>query len=108
MLSCGPNAAAWAFIAAGVGAKLYRTTGPAPNPQPAPTAALLVPADEWRLLVSVGGGVSYTFDNHLLLRFDLRDYITPFPRKLFVPANGATDRGLFQMFTPMFSVGYWF
>src|SRR4051812_14806101 len=81
------------FLAGGVGAKYYRTTGPEPNPQPAPGDATLVRTNEWRLLVSVGGGVSYRLRNHLVVRGDLRDYIPPFPRKLFVPANNATDRG---------------
>jgi len=96
------------FLAVGVGAKYYRTTGPEPNPQPAPAEATLVRANEWRLLTSVGGGVTYRFANHLLVRGDLRDYITPFPRKLFVPGPNATDRGLFQMFTATVGVGYWF
>jgi hypothetical protein len=96
------------FAAAGLGAKYYRTTGPEPNPQPAPAEATLVRTNEWKLLVSVGGGVTYKFANHLLLRFDVRDYITPFPKKLFVPGNGATDRGLFQQFTPIVGVSYWF
>jgi hypothetical protein len=43
-----------------------------------------------------------------LVRADIRDYITPFPKKLFVESNGATDRGLFQQFTPMFGISYWF
>ena len=96
------------FIAAGLGAKYYRTTGPEPGTQPAPEAATLVRANEWKLLVSVGAGVTYRLDNHLLLRADFRDYITPFPKKLFVEANGATDRGLFQQFTPMLGISYWF
>ena len=96
------------FFAIGAGAKYYRTTGPEPNPQPAPSEATLVQANEWRFLASVGGGVTYRLRSHLLVRADFRDYITPFPRKLFVPAVGATDRGLFQMFTTTVGIGYWF
>jgi hypothetical protein len=96
------------YFAIGAGAKYYRATGPEPNPQPAPAEATLVRANEWRFLASVGGGVDYRFRNHLLVRGDLRDYITPFPRKLFVPGANATDRGLFQMFAVTFGVGYWF
>jgi hypothetical protein len=96
------------FFAAGIGAKYYRTTGPEPNPQPAPREATLVRANEWKLLVSLGAGVTYRLHNHLLVRADIRDYITPFPKKLFVEADGATDRGLFQQFTPMVGISYWF
>jgi len=96
------------FFAIGAGAKYYRTTGPEPSPQPAPAEATLVKANEWRFLTTVGGGVTYRLRNHLLVRGDFRDYITPFPRRLFVPGANATDRGLFQMFTTTVGVGYWF
>lgn len=96
------------FVAVGVGAKYYRTTGPEPNPQPAPAEATLVRMNEWRFLVGVGGGVTYRFRNHMFVRGDFRDYITPFPGKLFVPGANATDRGLFQMFTTTVGAGYWF
>lgn len=96
------------FAAVGAGAKLYRATGPEPSPQPAPAEASLTRAKEWRFLASVGGGVSYRLRQHIVVRGDFRDYITPFPRKLFVPGPNATDRGLFQMFTTTFGVGYWF
>ncbi len=92
------------YVALGVGAKYYRTTGPEPNPQPAPQAAELVEVNQWRLLVDWGIGVKYRVTRHLILRGDFRHGITPFPKRLFAPATGATDRGLFQMFTPMFGV----
>lgn len=96
------------FVAIGVGAKYYRTTGPEPSPQPAPAEAALVRANDWRFLTGVGGGVSYRLRNHLLVRGDFRDYITPFPHKIFVPGPNSTDRGLFQMFTTTVGVSYWF
>jgi len=96
------------FVSAGIGAKLYRTTGPSPSVQPAPSVAFLAESSQWRLLVSVGAGVSYRFPNHLIVRADFRDYITPAPSKLFVPAAGATVRGLVHQFTPMVGLGVWF
>jgi hypothetical protein len=56
----------------------------------------------------VGGGVKYLVRPHLLLRADFRDYLTSFPRQQIVPAPGNTARGIFQQFTPMFGVSYWF
>jgi len=96
------------FVAVGGGGKYYRTTGPEPNPQPAPREAILVRENDWELLVSAGIGASYRLTNHVLLRADFRDYITPFPKGLFVPSAGATDRGLFQQFTPMVGLSYGF
>jgi hypothetical protein len=96
------------FFAAGIGAKYFRSTGPSPNAQPAPGVASLVQANEFRLLVSVGAGVTYRFPNHLLVRADFRDYISPIPRKLFAPAANATARCLMHQFTPMIGFGFWF
>jgi hypothetical protein len=96
------------FFAAGMGAKYFRTTGPAPSAQPAPAVATLVQANEFRLLVSVGAGVTYRFANHLMVRADLRDYISPIPRKLFAPAANASPRGLMHQITTMIGVGFWF
>lgn len=96
------------FVAAGAGVKYYRTTGPEPVPQPLPQIAALVNANQWRLVADFGFGVKYRLRNHVMLRGDFRDYITPFPKKLFAPAGSGTDRGLFQQFTPTFGVGYWF
>ena len=96
------------YFAGGVGAKYFRITGPAPSQQPAPNVASLVETNQWRLLVSVGVGVSYRLPNHLILRADFRDYISPMPRKLFAPAAGATGRGLMHQFTPMLGIGFWF
>jgi hypothetical protein len=96
------------YFAAGAGAKLYRTTGPPPSIQPAPSVAFLGEANQWKFLVSVGAGVTYRFPNHLILRADFRDYISPAPTRLFVPAAGATVRGLMHTLTPMVGVGVWF
>ncbi len=96
------------YVALGMGAKYYRTTGPEPRPQPAPEIAVLSEVNQWRLLVDWGVGVKYRVQRHVILRADFRQGITPFPKRLFVPADGATDRGLFQMFTPMVGISYAF
>jgi hypothetical protein len=96
------------YAAAGVGGKYYHTTGLAPLLQPAPNIVLLLPENQWRVVFSVGGGVSYLIGRHLILRADFRDYITPFPNELFRTVNRATQRGILQQFTPMagISVGF--
>ena len=96
------------YAVGGVGAKYYRTTGPEPNPQPAPQIAELVKDNQWRWLVTVGGGVKYRVADHVIVRGDFRDYITPFPTKLFVPTANGTDRGIFHQFTPTFGLGFTF
>ena len=96
------------YLAAGIGAKLYRVTGPSSSQPPASGLAFPGEANQWRVLVSVGAGVSYRFPNHLVLRADFRDYISPAPRNLFIPAGGATVRGLMHQLTPMVGIGVWF
>ena len=89
------------YFAGGPGAKLYVVSGPLPLRQPFPGIATLTTTDQTKFLLSVGGGVKVRLASHLLARFDFRDYITAFPRKLIQPAPFATARGLFQQFTPM-------
>lgn len=89
------------YFAGGPGAKLYVVSGPAPVRQPFAGIATLTTTDQAKFLVSVGGGVKVQLARHLLARFDFRDYITTFPRKLILPAPSGTARGLFQQFTPL-------
>jgi len=96
------------FLAAGVGVKGYIVAGPAPNPQALPNIASLVTQDEWKLLVTIGGGVKYRLPKNVVLRGDFLDYLTAFPRRQIAPALNNTARGIFQQFTPMFGVGYSF
>jgi hypothetical protein len=96
------------YFAVGAGAKYYRATGAEPNPQPAHQVADLVRQNQWRFLADFGAGVKYRVHRHVVLRLDFRDYITPFPKKLYVPTGSGTDRGLFQMFTPTAGIGFAF
>jgi hypothetical protein len=96
------------YVAGGVGVKGYIVAGPAPNPQPLPNIATLVTQDEWKFLVTVGGGVKYRLHKNVVLRGEFLDYLTAFPRRQLLPATNNTARGIFQQFTPMFGVGYMF
>ena len=83
-------------------------TGPEPSPQPFPQIANLTRDSQWTFVADWGVGVKYRIRDHIILRADFRDYMTPFPKRIFVSVSGGTDRGLFQQFTPMFGVGYSF
>jgi opacity protein-like surface antigen len=96
------------FVAAGMGAKDYVIAGPAPFPQPIPRIASLNNVDQWKFVVSVGAGVKYQVQTHVLLRLDFRDYITTFPSAQITPAAHNTARGIFEQFTPLFGVSYLF
>jgi len=96
------------FVAAGAGAKYYETTGPVPSPQPLPKIAGLTDQSQWKPLFTMGAGVKIRLGDHVIVRGDFRDYITVFPDRLFSPVEGATARGIFHQFTPLFGLSYGF
>jgi opacity protein-like surface antigen len=96
------------YLVGGAGAKGYIVAGPEPFPQQAPEIASLTTNDVWKVVFSVGGGVKFRLNPHLLLRGEFLDYLTTFPRQQILPAPHNTARGVFQQFTPLFGVGYTF
>ena len=96
------------FVAGGVGAKYYDTTGTVPSPQPLPKIASLTSQSQWKPLFDLGAGVKVRIAEHVVVSGDFHDSITVFPDRLFSTANGATRQGALHLFTPMFSVGYSF
>ena len=96
------------FVAAGAGVKGYVVAGPAPVPQPLAKIATLETQDQWKFVAGVGGGVKYRLGGHVLVRADLRDYLTTFPRRQIAPAASNTARGVFQQFTLLFGASWYF
>jgi hypothetical protein len=96
------------FLEGGLGAKDYVIAGPAPSPQLFPNIAALTTVDEWKFATTVGGGIKYRIQQHVLLRVDFLDYMTTFPKRQIMPAPHNTARGVFEQFTPLFGVSYSF
>jgi hypothetical protein len=96
------------FVAGGVGARYYDTTGSVPNPQPLPRIASLTNQSQWKPLFDFGVGVKVRVADRVVVSGDFRDYITVFPERLFSSVPSATRQGMLHQFTPMFSVGYSF
>ena len=95
------------FVAAGGGVKFYRGRGPDVVFQPLNRLALLTRTNEVKALGSVGAGVKVRLGEHLGIRFEFRDFITPFPRKVIAPSIGATiSSGIIHDFVPMVGVTY--
>jgi hypothetical protein len=53
--------------------------------QPLPNIASLITVDEWKPVISLGGGVKFKLYKNMILRGDFRDYLTTFPRRQIVP-----------------------
>jgi hypothetical protein len=96
------------YVAVGIGAKLFVVSGPENPSAPLREIGRLTAHDEFKPLVTAGGGVKVRISNRVTLRFDFRDYITPFPKKLIAPAPLATGRGIFHQYTPLAGISYVF
>lgn len=96
------------FVSGGAGGKDYVVAGPEPFPQPIPQIANLTTNDVWKVVLLVGGGISYKLRPHVMVQAEFRDYITTFPRQQIVPAPHNTARGVFEQFTPVMGVSYAF
>jgi len=93
------------FLAVGAGFKNYRGTGLERAYQPLSQFALLTRTTEWKPLISVGGGVRVRLGQRCSLTAELRDYLTPFPRKVIVPLGGASLGRWMHDFVPSVGIG---
>ncbi len=96
------------FAAGGGGVKVYRGTGRETASQPLSGFALLTKTRQWEPMISFGGGVKYSMSKHTLLRLEFRDYVTPFPEKLFVTMGSAKIHGWLHDFVPMAGISFVF
>jgi hypothetical protein len=81
------------FVAVGGGVKMYQGTGAETAYQNLSNLALLTKTQEWKGLVSCGGGVKYQISKRALLRVEVRDYLTQFPTQVIAPNRGSSLGG---------------
>jgi hypothetical protein len=91
------------FVSGGAGIKIYRGTGTEAVYQPLSNFALLSKVQDLTALAVAGAGLRVRLSDHLMLRLEVHDYLTPFPNKVIAPAAGAKVGGWLQDFVP--SVG---
>jgi|SRR5579863_172252 len=96
------------FLAAGGGIKDYIGTGTETAYQPLENIALLSKTHEIKPMISVGGGIKMVLGARLLLRAEVRDYITAFPKQVIVPLPGTKVSGWLNDFVPMIGISYVF
>ena len=96
------------FAALGGGARVFRGTGKEYVDQPLGGLALLTKTSDLKALISIGGGVKVSISNHAIIRVDFRDYLSPFPMKLFVTSPGSRIHGWLQDFVPLAGVSFVF
>ena len=96
------------FVAFGAGFKGYQGTGREVPVQPLSNLAFLTRTNDWKPLISVGGGVKFRLGKNGMIRAEIKDYITQVPTNLIAPAPGAKLSGWFHNFVAMFGVGWVF
>jgi hypothetical protein len=96
------------FVAGGAGIKVYQGTGRESAFQPLSRYVLLTKTDQVEALISFGGGVKYLFTKHAQIRFDFRDYATPTPDRVFMPAARGKVHGWLHDFVPLGGVSFVF
>lgn len=94
------------FVAVGAGIKVYQGTGAQVVFQPLSNFALLTQAQDLTPLVSAGGGVKIQIAPRIQFRAEIHDYLTPFPKQVITPAQGAKVGGWLQDFVPMIGISY--
>jgi hypothetical protein len=96
------------FLAIGGGAKFYRGTGTEVVFQPLSNIALLTHTQETQGLISTGAGVKIQIAEHLSFRAEVRDYITPFPKKVIEPVFATSAPDWLHNFVPLVGISYTF
>jgi len=96
------------FVAVGAGIKVYRGTGEETLTQPLSRVALLTKTQDVRPLVSLGAGVKFRVSERVDFRVQLHDYLTPFPKEVITPAQGASVSGWIHDFVPSFGLSFIF
>ena len=78
------------FVAFGGGAKILQGTGVESASQPLGRVAALTATQELLPVADVGVGVKIDLNRQLRLRFEVRDYLSPAPSRVFTPAPGGS------------------
>lgn len=103
-----PGSKSELFVAVGGGMKIFRGTGQEAAYQPLSQYGYFTNTQVLKPMISVGAGVKYALSPRLVLRTEVRDFITAFPTNLIAPAPGAKFGSLLQDLVPMVGVSYLF
>jgi hypothetical protein len=95
------------FVAFGAGIKIYQGTGTQVVYQPLSNIALLTQAQDLVPMASAGAGLKFKLATHVMLRLDVHDYITPFPKQVITPVTNKTP-GWLQDVVPMAGLAFAF
>jgi hypothetical protein len=89
------------FLAIGGGVAVYTGTGAESSTQPLNNFVALTHTRETKPMLSAAAGVKFRITPHICLRFEFRDYVTPFPDQVIAPVPGASAGGWLHHLTPV-------
>jgi len=101
------------FVAAGLGMKVFDGTGAQEAYQPLSQFGYFTQTHQVKVMGSVGGGFTYKLSEHLFLRAEVRDFISPFPTNVITPpaptsGNKVSYGSILQNLVPMVGISYLF
>lgn len=96
------------FIAGGAGIKLFSGTGSEQAFQPLSGIALLTKTNQIEPVVSVGGGVKFSLAKNVLMRMEVHDYLSPFPKNVIAPTQNSKVSGWLSDFVVMAGLSFGF
>jgi len=95
------------FAALGGGMKVFYGTGAQQAYQVNYQYGYMTQTHEVKPMVSVGGGFTYRLSPRVYLRTEIRDFITPFPKKVITPpSSNVKYSSILNDLVPMVGVGY--
>src|SRR5579872_833229 len=94
------------FAAVGGGMKIFQGTGTEAAYQPLSQFGYFTKTHVVKPMASVGGGLTFRLSQHVFLRTEVRDFITPFPTQLITPAPNTKYGSLLNDLVPMVGVEY--
>jgi len=99
------SARARPYVAIGGGVRLYQGTGEEAAFQPLSRYAILTRTRQLTGMGSFGGGIKMKLGARSWLRFEMRDYLTPFPKTVIAPGPGAQLGKWLHDLAPMAAIG---
>jgi hypothetical protein len=97
------SAAVRPYLAVGGGVRLFRGTGEETAFQPTDDFVVLTRTREMKPMVSAGAGVKVQA-NRFTFRAEFRDYLSPVPNRIILPAPGARLSGWMHDWMPVFGI----
>ncbi|MCX6587460.1 MAG: hypothetical protein NTX13_12910 [Acidobacteria bacterium] len=92
------------YVLFGGGVKFYDGTGTETAFQPLQTVAVLTKTQEIVPMITYGGGVKLQLSSKMNLRFEVRNNMSPFPKKVIAPTRSTGGDGWTNNLLPTFGV----